>query len=143
VDRSPGDLAEGVRAAAARLAPHLEVVVPEPLPPVAFDADALDTMLANLVDNALKYGGGTVEVSVAREGSKVALTVADRGPGVPSRMRRRLFRPFTRAAGPDGPAGLGLGLALVDGLARAHGGRARFRARPGGGSAFTVLFPVA
>ncbi|HET9300895.1 MAG TPA: HAMP domain-containing sensor histidine kinase, partial [Candidatus Polarisedimenticolaceae bacterium] len=152
VDRAAGDLGAAVRTTAARLAPlaekagaRLAVTVPEGLPSLAFDADALDTILANLVDNALKYARDaqdrTVEVSVTVEGAWIAVTVADGGPGVPPRLRRRLFRPFTRAASPDGPAGLGLGLALVDGLARAHGGRARFRPRPGGGSAFSVLLP--
>jgi signal transduction histidine kinase len=154
VDRTAGDVGAAVRTTAARLTPLVEkagarlaLTVPEDLPPIAFDADALDTILANLVDNALKYARDAedrnVEVAVQPEGPWVALTVSDRGPGVPGRMRRRLFRPFTRAAGADGPAGLGLGLALVDGLARAHGGRARFRPRPEGGSAFSVLFPMA
>jgi signal transduction histidine kinase len=154
VERSARDLGAAVRASAARLAPlaeragaRLEVAVPEDLPAAALDADALDTILANLVDNALKYARDaedrTVEVAVGAEGRWLRVTVADRGPGVPARLRRRLFRAFTRAAGPDGPAGLGLGLALVDGLARAHGGRALFRPRPGGGSAFCVLFPLA
>ncbi len=153
VDRAAGDVGAALRTTAVRLAPlaeragaRLAVTVPEDLPLIAFDADALDTILANLVDNALKYARDaedrTVEVSVSVEGPWLAVTVADGGPGVPPRLRRRLFRPFTRASAPDGPAGLGLGLALVDGLARAHGGRARFRPRAGGGSAFSVLLPV-
>jgi signal transduction histidine kinase len=154
VDRSPGDLGAAVREVGARLGPlaeragaRLVLTVQDDLPPVSFDPDALDTILANLVDNALKHAreaaDRTVDVSVAREGRGVALAVADRGPGVPRHLRRRLFRPFARAAAPDGPAGLGLGLALVDGLARAHGGRAGFRARPAGGCSFVVVFPQA
>jgi signal transduction histidine kinase len=148
-----GDLGAAVAAALERLAPaaaaagaHLRFHAEEGLPPVRFDRDALDTVVGNLVDNALKYarppGDPTLDVSLAREGTGVVLAVADRGPGVPKRLRRRLFRPFSRGVAADGPAGLGLGLALVDGIARAHGGRAAYRPRPGGGSVFSVRWPA-
>jgi signal transduction histidine kinase len=82
-----------------------------------------------------------IAVEAAGSGGGIVLSVADRGPGVPAAQRKRLFRPFTRGADPDGPAGLGLGLAMVAELARAHGGRASYAPREGGGSVFLVTFP--
>jgi signal transduction histidine kinase len=69
------------------------------------------------------------------------ILVCDRGPGIPSDMRRRLFRPFARGSRDDAPAGLGLGLALVKALAEAHGGTVSYEARPDGGSVFMVFLP--
>lgn len=103
----------------------------------------LRRMIRNLLENARRYGGGgPIEVRVrGPDGSGTArLTVADRGPGVPDSERERIFEPFYRAAnhseGRDG--GVGLGLSLVREIARHHGGDARCRARPGGGTRFEV-----
>jgi signal transduction histidine kinase len=155
LDLRQGDLAAAVRETLERLEPAAaqagaRLVLREEsghgLPPLAFDRDAVDTVVANLVDNALKYAreaaDRTVDVSLTHDGDRVVLAVADRGPGVPPRLRRRLFRPFARGVGAEAPSGLGLGLALVDGIARGHGGAAGFRPRPGGGSVFFVAFPV-
>jgi signal transduction histidine kinase len=148
----PGDLGEGVRRIVARLAPVLEAhgsrvetSIAAPLPPVAFDPDALDQILRNLLDNAGKFGARaadrTVHVSVAPAEGAVVLDVRDHGPGVPDAERRKLFRPFARSADRDAPPGLGLGLAMVQALAAAHGGRAEFVAPPEGGAQFQVRFP--
>ena len=147
------DAAAVVRAAVERARPALEragaaVVLDEGEPAEArLDEDAVLRILGNLLDNAEKYGRGAadraVHVAVARRGDAVEIAVADRGPGVAERHRRRLFRPFWRGAGSDGPAGLGLGLALSRSLARAMGGDLVHRATAGGGATFVLILPTA
>jgi len=149
----PGDLGDAVGRIVARLAPGLEskgsrveTSIAAPLPSVAFDPDALDQILRNLLDNAEKFGAHasdrTVHVSVTRGDGDVVLDVRDHGPGIPDAERRHLFRPFARSADRDAPPGLGLGLAMVQALAAAHGGRAEFVAPPEGGARFQVHFPA-
>ncbi|MFZ2639519.1 MAG: HAMP domain-containing sensor histidine kinase [Verrucomicrobiia bacterium] len=149
----PGDLGVVARESVARQQPALEAagarvetVIEDDLPPVCFDRDAVAEILQNLLDNAEKYSRAaadrTIHVTVARDGGEVALAVADHGPGVSAAMRHRLFRPFARGDGRDLPAGLGLGLALVQALARAHGAKIRCNDAPGGGAVFTVKFPI-
>lgn len=102
----------------------------------------LRRMARNLVENALRHGGGTpVEVRVLRPaGGSATLEVADRGPGVPEGERERIFEPFFRLPAADAPdggePGTGLGLALARQVARLHGGDVVCLARPGGGSLF-------
>jgi two-component system sensor histidine kinase KdpD len=158
VRQTPGDLPAAVRSCLDGLRPGLaaagaevELQVAPDVPAIEFDRDALSHIVQNLVDNAARYGGANgdrrIQVAVAKAGPRaVAISVTDHGPGVPKGLRGRLFRPFQQ--GPDpvesyrstgtGPAGLGLGLALVRELARAHGGEATHADAPGGGSTFTV-----
>jgi two-component system, OmpR family, osmolarity sensor histidine kinase EnvZ len=90
--------------------------------------------IANLVDNALRYAGEPVEVKTMSSDRHVVVEVLDRGPGIPEAERERLKRPFTRLdTARSGPAGAGLGLAIVDRVARAHGGSLELLARSGGG----------
>ena len=103
---------------------------------VRFAPLAIRRAVSNLVDNALHYAGGAVEVAARREGGRVVIEVLDRGPGVPAGEAERLKRPFTRLEeARSGPGGAGLGLAIVDRIARAHGGRLELAARAGGGLA--------
>ncbi|AWL06485.1 ATP-binding protein [Massilia oculi] len=84
--------------------------------------DALQILLRNLVDNAVKYtpGGGTVDISVQHEGGKIVVQVEDSGPGIPPEERERVFDRFYRVAGSDA-AGSGLGLAIIKAIAERHG----------------------
>ena len=105
------------------------------------DPNLLRRLVRNLLENARRHArGSAVEVHVARARSGAALSVADRGPGVPESERERIFEPFYRPAGAresrDGS--FGLGLALVRQIARHHGGDARCRPRDGGGTVFEV-----
>jgi signal transduction histidine kinase len=105
---------------------------------VAGDRDALDRLLVNLVDNAVRYAKSQVTVAVGREGNWVVLAVADDGPGIPAADRERAFDRFARldtARSRDGAedGGAGLGLAIVRATAAAYGGTARLEpAVPGG-----------
>jgi signal transduction histidine kinase len=108
------------------------------------DPRLLRRMVRNLLENAHRHGSGSpIEVAVAslpegEGGARVA--VMDRGPGVPESERKRVFEPFYRpeghSEGRDG--GVGLGLSLVQEIARHHGGTARCSPRPGGGTLFEV-----
>ena len=104
------------------------------LPSLRFAPLAVRRAVANLVDNALHYVGGAIEIETAREGGHAVIAVMDRGPGVPPAEAERLKRPFTRLdAARSGCGGAGLGLAIVERIARAHGGRLDLGAREGGG----------
>ncbi len=104
------------------------------LPPFRFARLALRRALGNLVDNALRHAGGTIEVLSFAAGDTVAVEVRDRGPGIPEAEIERLKRPFTRlGSARSGVSGSGLGLAIVERIARAHGGRLELAARDGGG----------
>jgi signal transduction histidine kinase len=104
-----------------------------------FDLDARLTVRAvqNLVANALKYGpaGGRIDVAVRREGPSLLVEVADRGPGIPETLRSAGFHELCETERLDDPRrGYGLGLRLVQLVARAHGGEASAHDRPGGGA---------
>jgi signal transduction histidine kinase len=145
-----GDAAQVVRDALDHMRPALEhaaLSVEADMPdsaPARFDADAVARILQNLLDNAEKYSRGagdrTVKVSVRSTADGVTIDVADRGPGVPRQLRRRLFRAFERGGG-DGPAGLGLGLTLARALARAMDGDLVHSEREGGGAVFSLRLP--
>lgn len=108
----------------------------EPVAPVLGDPAALERAVVNLLDNALKFSDGPVGLSVRDN----AVTVSDRGPGLPEDERTAAFERFWRSAGARELPGSGLGLAIVADVAERHGGAAFFRPRPGGGSevGFTV-----
>ncbi len=106
------------------------------LAPFAFARMALRRAVGNLVDNALRYAGEPVEVAARSEGATVIIEVLDRGPGIPAGEAERLKQPFTRLdPARSGRGGAGLGLAIVERVARAHGGRLELVPRPGGGLA--------
>jgi two-component system osmolarity sensor histidine kinase EnvZ len=102
--------------------------------PFPFARMAVRRALANLIDNALRYAGDPVEVELKKNSGAVVIEVRDRGPGIPAGEAERLKRPFTRLDGArSGPAGAGLGLAIVERVARAHGGNLELAPREGGG----------
>jgi signal transduction histidine kinase len=99
--------------------------------------------LRNLLENARRYGGGSVELSLRTTGAQLELRVADRGPGVPEALRDRIFEPFYRLPGhAEQAGGVGLGLSLVRQIADRHRGSVRCEAREGGGSVFVLSLPV-
>jgi signal transduction histidine kinase len=105
---------------------------------VACDRNALDRLLVNLVDNAVRFAKSRMTVAVGREGNWVVLTVADDGPGIPAADRERAFDRFARldtARSRDGveDGGAGLGLAIVRATAAAYGGTARLEPAVTGG----------
>jgi signal transduction histidine kinase len=125
---------------------HLDVRVEKDLPDFHADADALITVLINLLDNAYKYTPGEryIALRAFREGDSLAFEVRDNGIGIAVREQKRIFQRFyqvdQRLARETG--GCGLGLAIVDSIVRAHEGRVSVQSQPGEGSVFTVLFPL-
>ena len=108
----------------------------------------LHRALRNLLENARRYGGGAIEVSLravpGSAGARAEIRVCDRGPGVPPEMRERIFEPFFRMPGhAEQDGGVGLGLALVKQIAERHGGSVRCEGREGGGSSFVIELPTA
>jgi signal transduction histidine kinase len=116
-------------------------VRPEPAPGVTLDADQarLEQALANLVDNALRYGGGAVTLSAVAENGAVELHVCDEGPGFPAAFLPRAFERFTRADEARARGGTGLGLAIAAAIAAAHGGSAHAANRRAGADVWITL----
>jgi two-component system OmpR family sensor kinase len=102
------------------------------------DATLLDRAFCNLFENAQKYGGGVESVQLSGAERSFRLTVNDRGPGFPKQALGRVFDAFYRG---DGSSSLGLGLALVERIARAHGGRAWAENRPDSGASVHFEIP--
>ena len=100
--------------------------------------------MTNLVDNALRCSHDIVTISVTQMNGSLSFQVADRGPGVLTAERDRIFDAFYRPVGAAADAGAaGLGLSIARQLAEAQGGRVQYSARPGGGSIFTFEIPGA
>jgi signal transduction histidine kinase len=130
---------------------RFRIDVPRDLPPVAADPDKLRQVLANLLENAVRHGGGTVTISaeaeIDRSGrihtegvSSVAVAVSDEGPGIPEDQLNRVFTRFWRGSR---RGGTGLGLSIVKGLVEAHGGSVAVDRAPSGGARFRFTLPVA
>jgi two-component system phosphate regulon sensor histidine kinase PhoR len=112
------------------------------------DPERLRQVLANLIDNAIKYGreGGRVIVGGrALEGARVELTVRDDGPGIPAEAKLRIFERFYRVdkARSREQGGTGLGLAIVKNVVQAHGGEVRVESAPERGTEFFITLPAA
>jgi len=103
------------------------------------DPTLLDRALANLLENAQKHGGGVESVVLTLVEGRLRVTVNDRGPGFSEQALGRVFDAFFRG---DGSSSLGLGLALVERIARAHGGRAWAENRAEGGASVHFEIPV-
>ena len=128
------------QAAARRLTLLKEV--PEGLPLVRGDRDRLVQVLANLVSNALKVSvEGSVTIRLEQRDKEVVFAVIDTGPGIPERVRSRIFEPYWRAENAT-YKGTGLGLAIVRGIVEGHGGRVWIESEPGRGAAFLFSVPA-
>lgn len=113
------------------------------LPLLEFDGVLIERVLVNLLDNAMKYGGGSlVTISAADAGGAVEIHVEDGGPGLPVDHGGQLFEMFERGRAGDEVSGSGLGLAICRTIVEAHGGEIRGDNREGGGARFTVRLPV-
>jgi PAS domain S-box-containing protein len=140
---------EAVEAARASLPEDRTIVltVDDPMPPVECDPEKLGQVLANLVDNAVRYSpqGGPIEISVTHGGGLARCSVRDEGLGIPAEEHERIFERFYRLD-PDlqyAITGTGLGLYISRELVRLMGGRIEVRSKPGQGSTFAVELPLA
>jgi len=147
-DRIPSDLSVIVSEALVdRLAGNGHAVIErelEPDLPVVVDPDQIERIVRNLVDNAVRYGGssGNVTVRTWRRDGEATVEVRDQGPGIPAADLERIFEPFYRVAGPARDrSGTGLGLSIASDLAERNGGRLTVTSSPGHGSAFRLSLP--
>jgi signal transduction histidine kinase len=124
----------------------LRLDVADDLPDMEIDPEALSQALINLLNNAIKYSPNekSIAVAVRREGERVLVSVADRGIGIPKSDQKRIFEKFFRVESSvvHTTKGSGLGLALVQHIVEAHGGRVEVTSAPGEGSTFTLSLPV-
>ena len=124
----------------------LNLTVGNGIPPVAVDRDALQQAILNLLTNAMKYSGSSreIDLSLDAENGTAVIRVADRGIGIPEHEQSRIFEKFYRVPVPENReiSGTGLGLSLVEHVARAHGGSVQVKSRPGQGSTFSILLPL-
>ena len=115
----------------------------QPVPPLAVRPLLLKRALANLLDNAVKYGGGEISVQLRQDGNRVVIAVADRGAGIPAAQREAAKRPFVRLESARSDAtGSGLGLAIVERAARLHGGELQLEDRAEGGLVARLVLPA-
>ncbi len=128
---------------------HIEVTVPDDLPPLRVDRDAVVEALLNLLVNAFRHCTDPrhIVLSAALQGRRVGLSVTDNGPGIRRSDRRRIFEKFYRPdddqQDDDLNKGTGLGLAIVRAVVRAHGGRVQLESTLHQGSTFTLWLPAA
>jgi two-component system sensor histidine kinase MtrB len=139
----PVDLARVVTGAVATRLPGAAITVPAQAVVVQSDPRRLDRILGNLLDNAREHApGAPVEVSLSTTREGAVITVADRGPGVPSDALPHLFERFFKADPSRRGGSSGLGLAIAAEHAALVGGTLRARGRPGGGLVLTLTLPV-
>ncbi len=126
-------------------ADRVEVTFPDESPPVRADAHQIQRVLANLIENALKYSPGSepVTVHVTTSPTEVLVRIVDHGPGVRPADIERIFEPFQRGSRNGAVAGAGLGLAIARGFAEANGGRVWAESRQGQGATFVLALPFA
>lgn len=154
IDLQPINLGNAVNRVATSFRPQFDKVgmrldlnLPEAMPPCMLDPRAIRRVLANLVSNGLKHGGGGDVVTVSadyRPGEGHVLEVADSGDGMTPDQIARAFEPFWQgqdAAQQTTSQGMGLGLPLVKTLVERQGGSIAIESRPGAGAAVRVLFP--
>lgn len=152
VTNAPFDLAKLLRNAAAAFAPlsdkhALESEIPADLPEAFGDAGATDSIVGQLLENALKYSpdGGTITIGASARGERLEVTVSDEGIGIAPADAERIFDRFVQGEAGDRRrfGGIGLGLYIVRQLARAQGGDVTAAAREGGGTVMRLTLPRA
>jgi signal transduction histidine kinase len=111
------------------------------LPQVVADPERLQQCLTALVDNALRYSSGAVDLSVGYDHGSLVLHVRDRGPGVPDAEKQQIFQRFMRGTAAVNSRGSGIGLSVVQLLMEAMGGSVQVADAPGGGADFQLRLP--
>jgi signal transduction histidine kinase len=137
IARDAGALCE-VRAGHRNVA--LSAEIRADLPQVSADADRLQRVILNLLDNAIRFtpGGGQVALAVKQKGSEIEVSVQDTGRGMSEEERARAFEPYYRGEG----GGAGLGLTIARAIVEAHGGQMGVESKPGQGSCVWFTLPV-
>ncbi len=125
---------------------RLDLEIQDGLSPVRIDPDAIEQAVLNLLVNAMKYSGESREIALRllRQGAWAVVEVTDHGVGIPASEQSRIFEKFYRAPIPENKLipGTGLGLTIVEHIAKAHGGRVEVRSTPSKGSTFSIYLPL-
>lgn len=121
-----------------------EVRVELPSDPLQVPCDAvlLEQVFINLVENAVKYSPGPIEIHATPGTGEIAIDVSDRGPGIPIGEEERIFDKFHRSGHEGGREGVGLGLTICRAIVAAHGGKIWALNRQGGGATFRFTLPL-
>jgi two-component system sensor histidine kinase KdpD len=120
---------------------RIQSKVPEGLPLIRVDPVLIAQLIANLLDNALKYSSETIQLQVSVTAETMQVCVKDRGATIPESLHQAIFEPYARND-QSGQRGAGLGLALGRVIASVHGGSLGLRARQGGGNSFCFHIPL-
>jgi signal transduction histidine kinase len=114
------------------------------LPHVQVDPDMIARVIINLIENAAKHtpSGGTIDVRAELVERSARISVADSGPGISPQVINQIFDKYYRVRRPDGPNGVGLGLAFCRLAVEAHGGQIWAECLPDGGTQFSFVLPV-
>jgi two-component system sensor histidine kinase KdpD len=145
--KNPAAMDELIEAVVGRLQPLLVkrdvgIEIKGDLPEISMDLVQMDQVLTNLIENAVKFSppNSSIRIAAVGDATRIRVTVADKGPGIPKAERERVFEPFERGDGEE--KGTGLGLAIAKAVVQAHGGRIWAQDMPGGGAAVTFELPV-
>jgi signal transduction histidine kinase len=137
---------EGYRHQVQRDGFRITREVEDPIPDTMADPNAIRTAFFNLLDNSVKYSGGSKEltVKVSRGDGFVDISVADRGPGIPVEEQQKIFEKFYRGSNPAAARvrGSGIGLSITKRIAEMHGGEVTVESQPGEGSVFKLRIPI-
>lgn len=121
---------------------HLHLSLPQNPEIVQADADRIRQVFTNLLDNAVKYGNGEIELSLEQSDGLVKAGVHDNGPGIAKEDAQKIFEKFYRARTKKKGKGTGLGLAVSKGIIEAHGGKIWVESELGKGSSFYLQLPL-
>ncbi len=148
LERRPTDLLELLRQMCddfrERVSANLSIRVEGDPTTAEVDPTRAQQIFTNLIDNAVKHGGGELLIEIGRDGGHAVVRVADRGEGIPAGDMERIFNRFYRVdkSRSQSVPGTGLGLAIAKHLVLLHGGTIRAFNRPGGGAIFEVRLPA-
>jgi signal transduction histidine kinase len=140
------DMVESFQQHTADQGFHINLAIPEPLPDVVFDREAMEQVIHNLLDNACKYSGDSreIEVHLLSKGNKIIISVRDNGVGIRKEDHDKIFSRFYRAGEEltQTVKGSGIGLTIVKQIVEAHRGEITVESSPGKGSTFAVSIPL-
>lgn len=134
-----------LRASQSFLSKHyVETLLANDLPLILIDSVLIERVLCNLLENATKYTPAGSRITIAAEvnGSNLAVSVYDNGPGLPVGKEESIFEKFTRGEKESATTGVGLGLAICRAIVQAHGGQIRARKSPEGGASIRFTIPL-
>jgi two-component system phosphate regulon sensor histidine kinase PhoR len=141
-----GEIVELFRKHTAEQGFDISLSIPEPLPEVVFDREALEQAIHNLLDNACKYSGdsSSIKVQLLAKGNKAVISVRDYGIGIRKEDHEKIFSRFYRAGEELSQTvkGSGIGLTIVKQIVDAHHGDITVESSPGKGSLFSIIIPV-